>query len=153
MNSAAEFLLFLGLNSAISACIWWLLQDVLSPRARVTRAGSRFSCGTHLFQISRDCVQAQGLWKSALPFLFVGGMRRGRRSRASSDPLPAGEGDDEQVPRGLLRTMEQLFERFTAALPNPSTDYTVERARRHGAYIFFQGSYGVRSRRLDYSYG
>ncbi|PRQ43374.1 hypothetical protein RchiOBHm_Chr3g0467801 [Rosa chinensis] len=72
MNSAAEFLLFLGLNSAISACIWWLLQDVLSPRARVTRAGSRFSCGTHLFQISRDCVQAQGLWKSALPFLFVG---------------------------------------------------------------------------------
>ncbi|PRQ37743.1 hypothetical protein RchiOBHm_Chr4g0405991 [Rosa chinensis] len=47
-------------------------MDVLSPRARVTRAGSRFSCGTHLFQICRDRVQALETLESALPFLSVG---------------------------------------------------------------------------------
>ncbi|XP_040372996.1 uncharacterized protein LOC121052325 [Rosa chinensis] len=65
-----------------------------------------------------------------------GGMRPGRRSRAGRNHSPASEGDDEHVPRGLLRTVERLFERFAAALPNPRTDYTVERARRHGAYTF-----------------
>ncbi|XP_062020905.1 uncharacterized protein LOC133737344 [Rosa rugosa] len=38
----------------------WLLQDLLSPRARRTRAGNRISCETHLFQICRDRVQELG---------------------------------------------------------------------------------------------
>ncbi|XP_024163763.1 uncharacterized protein LOC112170661 [Rosa chinensis] len=69
-------------------------------------------------------------------------MARNRRAR---ERTPVRE--DEPIPRGFADTFGQFFRQIAAALPGSRTDYTVERARRHGAQTFASAASPVEAQR------
>ncbi|XP_061999269.1 uncharacterized protein LOC133716595 [Rosa rugosa] len=70
-------------------------------------------------------------------------MARNRRARRGTPPVE----DDEQIPRRFADTFGQFFRQIAAALPGSRTDYTVERARRHGAQTFASAASPVEAQR------
>ncbi|XP_024155799.1 uncharacterized protein LOC112163766 [Rosa chinensis] len=69
-------------------------------------------------------------------------MARNRRAR---ERTPVGE--DEPIPRGFADSFGQFFRQIAAALPGSRTDYTVERAKRHGAQTFASAASPVEAQR------
>ncbi|XP_061993588.1 uncharacterized protein LOC133711492 [Rosa rugosa] len=55
-----------------------------------------------------------------------------RRNRRETTPA-SGDGN---APEGLANALGHIFQQLTAALPGSRTDFTMERARKHGAYSF-----------------
>ncbi|XP_062028716.1 uncharacterized protein LOC133744663 [Rosa rugosa] len=55
-----------------------------------------------------------------------------RRNRRETPPAPG----DGNAPEGLANALGHIVQQLTAALPGSRTDFTMERARRHGAYSF-----------------
>ncbi|PRQ51575.1 putative nucleotidyltransferase, Ribonuclease H [Rosa chinensis] len=59
-------------------------------------------------------------------------MRPRRRTRGETPPIPG----DEHTPGGIAEALGRIVQQLTAALPGSRTDFTMERAKRHGAYSF-----------------
>ncbi|PRQ50221.1 putative retrotransposon gag domain-containing protein [Rosa chinensis] len=55
-----------------------------------------------------------------------------RRTRGETPPIPG----DENTPGGIAEALGRIVQQLTAALPGSRTDFTMERAKRHGAYSF-----------------
>ncbi|XP_062020778.1 uncharacterized protein LOC133737186 [Rosa rugosa] len=55
-----------------------------------------------------------------------------RRNRGETPPIPG----DENVPGGIAEALGRIVQQLTAALPGSRTDFTMERAKKHGAYSF-----------------
>ncbi|XP_062011862.1 uncharacterized protein LOC133728462 [Rosa rugosa] len=73
----------------------------------------------------------------------TGTMARNRRARRETPPIE----DDEQIPRRFADTFGQFFRQIAAALPGSRTDYSVERARKHGAQTFASAASPVEAQR------
>lgn len=62
------------------------------------------------------------------------------RPRSNRPTPPVAEDAGDFVPGNVLGSIQQLIRGVVSALPNSSTDFSMERARRHGAYDFSTAS-------------